>query len=165
MPTLPSKIYSDYIGEQLAREEQRKNSLQAGGFAVVTTSGALATLLLGLAALSKKNQDSKGTFVLPESSHVWLRWALVFFALAALGAILTNFPVWLQYVNPADLKKVLQDSSKSECDAQIDVGENQIAILESLQRWNGRKGWVLFVAMIFEVVAIALIAVAVWKAL
>ena len=103
--------------------------------------------------------------MLPEAAHGWLRWALVFFGLAALGAILTNFPVWLRYTDPQDLETVLQDDSKTVADADFDVADNRIAILKSLQLWNDIKGWVLFGAMLCEAVAIGLIAVAVWKAL
>jgi hypothetical protein len=60
---------------------------------------------------------------------------------------------------------VLADSTGTEANAEADVADNRVAVLESLQRWNGIKGWVLFVAMACEVVAIALVAVAVWKAL
>lgn len=160
----PTKIYSDYVAEQLAREDARKTSLEARGIAVVTTSGALATLLLGLAALSEGNQ-SNGTFVLPESSQGPLKWGLIFFVAAALGAILTNLTVWLQYADPSGLEKVLQDDSKTDSDAEWDVAENRLAILKSLQWWNGIKGWVLFLAMVSEVIAIGFIAAAVWRAL
>jgi hypothetical protein len=163
--TSATKLYADYIAEQINREDQRKTSLETRGVAVVTTSGALATLLLGLAALSKKNQTSKGTFVLPDSSQGPLKWALILFTAAALGAVLTNFGVWLQWADPSGLRKVLDDDEKTPEDAEWDIAENRLAILKSLNSWNDKKGWALIAAMLCEVVAIGFIAVAVWMAL
>src|SRR4051812_49050206 len=50
-------VYADYIAEQVVREDARKESVERRGLAVVTTSGALATLLFALAALSTKAND------------------------------------------------------------------------------------------------------------
>ena len=44
-------IYADFIKEQLDAQEARKVSLEQRGLAVITTSGALVTLLFGLTAL------------------------------------------------------------------------------------------------------------------
>ena len=44
-------IYADYIKEQQEAQEARKVSLEQRGLAVITTSGALVTLLFGLTAL------------------------------------------------------------------------------------------------------------------
>jgi hypothetical protein len=160
-----TKTYGDYVAEQIKRQDERKSSIQASGLAVITTSGALATLLLALAAASKKNQTSTGTFVLPDASQSLLKWAVIAFGLAALGAVLTNFPVWLQWADPDGLKRVLSNEEKTAADAEWDVAENRLAILASLQKWNDRKGIVLFLAMVAELVAIVLIGLAVWKAL
>ena len=157
-------IYGDYAAEQVTREEQRKASLVAGGLAVVTTAGALATLLLGLATLSKKAHTSTGTFVLPDAARGSLKVALIFFAAAAIAALLTNFPVRLRYVDPADLKDLIGDSSKDVATAEEDVGVTRTVILEDLQKWNDRKGWALFVACVLEVVAIVFVVIAVWRA-
>jgi hypothetical protein len=160
-----TKIYDDYVEEQIKRQDERKSSLEARGLAVITTSGALATLLLALAAASKRNRTSNGTFVLPDASQSLLKWAVVSFGVAALGAILTNFPLWLQWADPEGLKRVLADDRKTAAVAGRDVADNRVAILASLQMWNDVKGIVLFLAMLAEVVAILFIGLAVWKAL
>jgi len=163
--TRGSTVYADFIAEQLARQEQRKTSTESRGAAIVTTSGALATLLLGLAAVSKKNQGSKGTFVLPDASQSWLKLALIFFALAALGAVMTNLPLWLQWVDPDSLKELVANSwDDSAAEAEKQVAEARLDTLASLQSSNDLKGWVVLVAGICQVLAIAFIAVAVWVA-
>jgi hypothetical protein len=131
---------------------------------VVTTSGALATLLLALAALNKDNLTDKGSFVLPHDAQGPVKWALIFFTIAALGAVLTNFPVWLKYLDPDTVEAELA-AEKTDAEAEKEVVRNRVVNFRSLQTWNGRKGKVLFVAMFFEFVAILFIALAVWRAL
>ena len=53
-------MYGQFIKEELAAQDARK-VLEQRAVAVITTSGTLATLLLGLAALSTK---ASSTFVL-----------------------------------------------------------------------------------------------------
>jgi hypothetical protein len=96
---------------------------------VVTTAGALATLLLGLAALSKKAHTSTGSFVLPDAARGSLRVALIFFGAAAIAALLTNFPVRFEYVDPADLKNLISDSSEDVAAAEENVGVTRTVIL------------------------------------
>jgi hypothetical protein len=48
--------YTALIIEQLAEERSRKTSLEQRGISVITSSGALVTLLFGLAALTTKPQ-------------------------------------------------------------------------------------------------------------
>jgi uncharacterized integral membrane protein len=160
-----AKTYGDYTAEEVAREEQRKASIEARGLAVVTTSGALATLLLALAALNKDNRTATGSFFLPHDAQGPLKWALIFFTVAALGAVLTNFPVWLQYLDPDTVVTELAAASRTEAQAEKHVAENRVVILRSLQTWNSVKGWVLFGAMSFEFLAILFIAIAVRRAL
>jgi hypothetical protein len=159
-----AKTYGDYTAEEVTREEQRKTSIETRGLAVVTTSGALATLLLALAALNKDNRTATGSFFLSHDAQGPLKLALIFFTVAALGAVLTNFPVWLQYLDPDTVVTELA-AGKTEAQAEKQVAENRVVILRSLQTWNSVKGWVLFGAMSFEFLAILFIAIAVRRAL
>src|SRR5204863_5652630 len=63
-----SSVLLDYLNDQLARQDARKVSLEQRALAVITTSGALVTLLFGLAALSSKRA---ATFTLPGSASVF----------------------------------------------------------------------------------------------
>jgi len=81
-----SAVYADYFAKQLDREDERKVSLEARGVLVVTTSGVLSTILLGLATLTKKKDAA---FALPDSARWWVVAALVLLTLAVAGAIVT----------------------------------------------------------------------------
>jgi hypothetical protein len=103
---------------------------------------------------------------LPDASQGWLKWALVFFTVAALGAIVTNSPVKVLWADPEGLKKLLADSwSDPSPEAEKTVAENRIELLENMIRWSNVKGWALVAAMLAEVIAIGCIARAVWLAL
>src|ERR1700694_370776 len=85
-----ASILAAYVQAQLARQDARKTSLEQRGITVITTAGALVTLLFGLAALSTKRAQ---TFALPAGASYLLVVALVLFFGAALAAILTNVPL------------------------------------------------------------------------
>ena len=85
--TTGGSVYESYIAEQVAREDLRKTSIESRGLAVITTSGALATLLLGFITLI--GQDETGV-QLPASAHDWIRAALILFATAGGLALLTR---------------------------------------------------------------------------
>jgi hypothetical protein len=156
-----STVYSDYIAEQVAREEERKTSLESRGVGVVTTSGALATLLLGFTTLAKKAGQH---LLLPTEARGLVHLAMAFFAAAVLLAILTNVPVLLKWADPKDLRKLLADSwDDSVSVAESEVADNRLELLESLSYWNDRKGWLLLGAMTCEGIGVAFVAAAVWR--
>jgi len=162
-PAPGSRLYADYIAEQLAREDERKASLESRGVIVVTTSGTLATLLLGFATLTKR---SHGQFVLPHPSHEWVKWALVLFTSSAVAAIVTNAPFRYHAADVGGLRGLLKDSWNDNYEvAEKEVAENRLDVLGSAKRWNSIKGWMLFLAVICEVLAVTAITRAVWLAL
>ena len=82
-------VLDAFIKDALTAQDQRKASFEQRGLAVITTSGALATLLLALAALSTTKQT---TLVLPGSAKPWLIAALILFFVSAVAALGTNVP-------------------------------------------------------------------------
>jgi hypothetical protein len=157
-------IYGGFIGEQISLENEQKKSIESRGLAVVTTSGALATLLLGFATFAGRR--SSGHLALPPATHGWIKWALIFFTIAALGAILTNIPVWLAMADEGSLQALVEESwEDDEITAQKEIALVQVQILKNARKWNDRKGKVLFGAMLFEFFAVGCIARAVWLAL
>lgn len=64
------------------------------GLAVITTSGALVTLLSGLAALVAGVEK----YTVPASTKDWLVGAVFMFVLASIAGLLTNVPLPYQYV-------------------------------------------------------------------
>lgn len=167
-------VYFDYVAEQIKREDERKASFESRAVAVVTTSGVLVTLLLGLATLAKRvekqlvlpDASRQEQFVLPEASHQWVKWALIFFIAAAVFALLVNIPFKYQFPLVTGLQKLVDcwwdDSFEA---AQKRVTENRLSVLRAAQRLNHLKGYLLFGAVLFEVMAVGLVARAVWVAL
>ena len=96
-------VYPDFVKELLAAEDKRRESLESRGMAVITVSGTLVTLLLGLAALVTSRQG----FVLQGSARAFLVAAVVAFVVAAVFAISTYIPQPARITDPADLAKTL----------------------------------------------------------
>jgi hypothetical protein len=151
-------LYAAYIKDQIDAQEARKSSLEQRGLAVITTSGALVTLLFGLAALSTK---SGATFDLPGAASTFLTFALVFFVLAAGSAIITNLPRSYQGVTVDGLRDAVKDRwDDSEEVASRMVALTQLKVLASAKDVNGQKGMALVAGMVLEIIAVALVGVA-----
>jgi hypothetical protein len=57
------RLYAGYIAEQLANQEARKKSLEDRAATVITTSGVLATIMLGLTSFAAKQRSLEITGV------------------------------------------------------------------------------------------------------
>ncbi len=151
-------VYADYIREQLAGQEARKTSLEQRGLSVVTTSGALVTLLFGLTTLAVERES----FTLPEASRALLVAAVVFFVIAAVAAIVTNMPLSYEGVTPSALLGAVKERwNDSEALATQMTSLTRIKVLESARRRNNIKAIALFAGMVSEIVAVALVGTAV----
>jgi hypothetical protein len=151
-------IYGAYIKEQLDAQEARKVSLEQRGLAVITTSGALVTLLFGLTALTVKRE---ATFDLPGTAAVFLAAALVFFVLAALSALVTNLPRSYEGVTVDALRAAVRDRwDDSEATASRKVALTRLTVLASAKTVNNQKGLALLGGMVSEIIAVALVGVA-----
>jgi hypothetical protein len=143
------------------RQDERKKSLESRGITVITTSGALATLLFGLATVGAK---SAHIAVTGHTSSI-LKAALIAFAAAAVLAIATNIP--LGYAEPgestaADLLPYWGDDAAR---SSQEVAKAWGTVFADAKKMNGIKAWLLFGAVVAEVVAIGLVAAAVWRLL
>jgi hypothetical protein len=151
--------YGELLKEELDIQDARKASLEQRGLAVVTTAGALATLLFALAALSTKSQ----TFVLPHAAQVWLRWALISFVVAAVFALMTNVPMRYDAVTADAIRgRLLATPMKDKAAAEKDIALTRVKALRDAKSKNGRKAWFLLFAMLAEVLAVGCVARAVW---
>ncbi|MGW6918270.1 hypothetical protein ACWGB8_31330 [Kitasatospora sp. NPDC054939] len=153
-----STTYLDFISDLLATEEARKASLEARGIAVVTTSGVLASLLLGLVAVIAKST----TFVFPDSAHAPLLAGGVLFVIAAVLGILANVPFFYKTVKPSSLAQVCTDLWADTSDnAELMVSSTRIALYASARSTNSLKAMVLVAALTAEVAALVPIVIAV----
>lgn len=164
-PSQPSGIsqYDSLLKEKLASEDSRKASLEQRALAVITTSGALVTLLFGLGALSTKQE---ATFDLSNFAASALAVALGLFIVAAALALRTNRPVDYQEVKPEEIESRLKEQPPlSEQDAIEDIALTRVKELRSAREKNGKKAKLLQWAMSLEVVAVLAVSVAIWDLL
>lgn len=152
-------VYSDYVGEQLAREDARQESLERRALAVITSAGAISTLLFGLAAF---NIDKKH-FTLPASAKLSLSFALAFFLLSALLAIAVNFPTKTDEVDPEELTDILKGRWKdSQFEAERMTTLTRLKVFVSARSQNNKKARFLYAAVIAQGLAVAAVAATVW---
>jgi hypothetical protein len=155
------RVYADYASEQPALQEQRKVSLEARAVTVITTAGALATVLLALAAFAKG--DDK-TLAIGGSAAIAIRVALVAFLVAAVLALLVNAPLNYERSEEQKLRDAIRGAADDDAAyALAAVAHNQLDIAAASGGRNQTKAWLLLGAMAFEVVAVGAIAFAVWK--
>lgn len=163
MPEQPKSGYASYaafVKDELAAQDARKASFEQRGITVITTSGALATLLLGLAALSTKKAD---TFVLPHPADTYLAISLVLFAAAAVLALLTNLPMNYDTPTVDALKERVNEAVMGDEDAaEKDIALTRIKNLKTAKEKNTTKAWLLIAALAGEVLAVGFVAAAVW---
>ncbi len=152
-------VYAALITEQLAEERARKASIEARGLSVVTTSGALVTLLFGLGSLI----SGVDGFSLPDSGKWLLLGALAAFLLAAVAAIVANFPLRYREVSVRGLRKLIAPEwwGNVEPAASRRAAEARLNVLERARSTNAFKVNALLAAMIVEVLAVVLVAAAV----
>lgn len=155
--------YDDLLRDELAAEDTRKASLEQRGLAVITTSGALVTLLFGLAVLST---SGKHPVHLSPVANGALGLALGFFVLAALAALFTNQPMDYKQASPKDIADLVNAGvMASPNEARKDVAGARIDELSAARAKNGMKATVLAWALRFETIAVLAVAVGVWDIL
>jgi hypothetical protein len=149
-----SDVYADFIKSLLDAESSRKASLEQRGIGVVTTSGTLVTLLFGLTAVI----TSAKTFALPGQAHGWLAGAAILFVVAAIAGIVTNVPLFYGQIIISETE--LRDAwGNSAADAQAGVTAVRLRHLDQVQKVNSCKAWILILAVLLELAAVAILTV------
>lgn len=147
------------VQDQLTEERSTKSSLETRAIGVITSSGALATLLFALAALVTK----PAAYELPSLARLVLLATLVAFIAAAVLAIVASSPGTYQEVTVESLKAA---ASKEAMGAPADEGEPRIAqvlvdIISTARTKNAVKAQFLKAAVTLEAGAALLLAVGV----
>lgn len=147
------------VQDQLTEERSTKSSLEARAIGVITSSGALATLLFALAALVTKTAG----YELPDTARLVLGATLVAFVVAAVLAIIAARPGTYQEVTTDSLRAA---ATKEAMAAPAEEGESAIAkvlvdIIAMARGKNGAKARFLKRAVTAEAIAAVLLAVAV----
>ena len=154
--------YGPLLLELLRGQETRKASVEQRGIAVVTTSGTLVTLLFVLVSVLSKDQS----VAFSASANGPLKLAIPLFIASALMALATNAPLSYDEFDPEHLRTELAaDWLKPKTEAEGRIAETRLAILAHNHRLNNIKGTLLLGAMLFEVMAIAMVGLAVVRVL
>jgi hypothetical protein len=153
--------FGDLIKEQLTQERARKDSIEARGLAVITTAGGIVTILFALSALATK---AAATFELSQPAQILLVVATGFFVLAVLVALGTNAPLLYNEVTTDGLKQLVTKAAWEN--ANVPQSERMVAKARARMITSGRassniKAGFLIAAMVLEVIAVIVLAIAV----
>lgn len=147
-------VYADFVREQLSAEETRKSSLEQRGLAVITSSGALATLAFGALAFAKRGDR----IPLPGPSPFLLIAGAVVLLLAAMSALAANAPRHHRAVDLVKLKETLRrHQDDPEQAALIRVTSTRLGLWGTTRDANDVKAVLCLCAMAAEVIGVALL--------
>jgi hypothetical protein len=147
---IAGQAYHELIREQLHEAAATKESLERRGFALVTTSGAVLTVILGVATLAGQR------IPIPASGLAFATIALVALIAAIVFGLLVNRPIGYAGVAPSELRRLAD--SESYWTGPFPTGSRRVAgveadAIESAANANGRKATLLQVGIGFEAAA------------
>lgn len=159
VPPTAAAAVMKLVQDQLTEERSTKSSLEARAIGVITSSGALVTLIFALAALVTKPDQ----FALPDPVRLVLGFTLVAFIAAAVLALIAARPGAYQEVTLESLRGAATEEAMG---ATAEEGEPEIAkglinIIAKAREENGNKARLLKAAVTLEAVAAVMLAVAV----
>jgi hypothetical protein len=151
-------LLANYVKGLVDEERKHGNSLESRGRAVISSAGALVTLLLALAAVGSKT----ATVVVPTDARAFVGAAVGFFALAAAMAVATAAPQSARLVNPDTFNGEVRAAWARPADAALKrITATRIQELTDAQRTNTWKAVLLLAAVGAEAVAVLCLAIAV----
>jgi hypothetical protein len=157
------EVWSDFLKDELASEETRRDSLEQRGTSVITVSGALVTLLFGLAALATKAEP---TYRLTSGARAYLYVALALFVVSALLAIATNVPLPYGAVDESAAQRIIDKYlDDSRADAQTRVAATRAKLLPSNRKRNGLKALFLVGAIGTQATAVLFVGLTIFEVL
>jgi hypothetical protein len=160
--TEETKEYASFVKELLDAEVARGTTMETRAVAIVTASGTLVTLLLALAALVTRVT----TFQVPTTALVFAGLSAGLFACSACCAVLAITPWRAWGLKPACLGSELwQRWPDKEDDAVAKTTATRLALWEQENKLTQRKALSIFVAVIFQFGAVAMLALAVFTIL
>jgi len=156
--THAGSAYAELIKDQLLEERSRKASIEQRGLAVITTSGGITSLLLGLALLVTADGSP-----LSIGALLSLAAAVVLFVAAAVEGLWANWPRPFMEARPDELSRLvtLDYWSADPLLGEMRSAEARIGILKTARDMNDRKVSTLAWAIRLEVIAILVVSVSV----
>jgi hypothetical protein len=149
-------VASEFIRSELALERARKDLLPERAMRVITTCGALVTLLLALSAFITQADE----FVLPHLSQWLLSGAAAMFVVAAVLAIAASRPSMYLQLDPASLQTLVAERTWEApgIRAAREVTVAQLVELSDTRARNQRRARLIAVALGIEVLGVLLTA-------
>jgi hypothetical protein len=156
------QLYSEFVYEELEGAIRTKSSLEQRGFALISSSGVIVTLLLGLSALAVRPPKQ---LVAPLPLKLMLAGALLAFVLAAALGLATAMPRRADIVDASALHAEIWESWPGWNSAQQklswDLTKRRAAVLEDTQRLNLSRGTLLQIAILCQTAGVTIVAIAV----
>jgi hypothetical protein len=156
------------LKDALGREFKRKSSIEGRGFAVITSSGALASLIFAISAFVSQGHAIQN---FSHDEAVFIRVSVVCFLAAAVAGVLINVPVRYGLLKAHSIWTVYEhhlmskDPSAASADFHDAVVSAKMQVLHRTQFWNWIKSEILLAAFIAEVAGILSLTVAVFLVL
>lgn len=153
-----SEILNELLTDTLAEERNRKDSLAQRSITVITTSGTLVTIILGVNALVVRPTGFRSTWV----TASLLIAAVITLLVAATLALLNNAP---RSQTTVDVESLAEQAATvtdwSAADENLDVRSYQLRVrlATDLRLRNRRSSLRLMIALVLEFLALALLAV------
>jgi hypothetical protein len=146
--------FAALLDDKVNSERSKKASLEARGLAIITASGTLVTLLLGLAAVLTKAQG----FAPSTTARFLLTGAIAAFLVAATLGIYCNIPLRYQEIAPESLKGLTAQEVWAADGrwAQREIAAARLGELMAACDANERKAKVLLLGAGVQVLAIVL---------
>lgn len=160
LPTAPGRaeqVYSKVLDDMLSSEMVRKASIEQRGLSVISTSGVLISLLVGLAALLI-GRDSTATFSLP--SRLLLIGAATLFISASVFALAANAPRDYGTFNDEDLDRIVDRHAWAGdlTEARYLISQAKALQIKAALSINNRKATHVLHAIIAQVLSVGLVA-------
>jgi hypothetical protein len=152
------------LESQLEFEKQRKQSLEQRGITIITSAGAIATLIFAVSAFVVKSVNTSN-FIRSEALPIKL--SIVSFLGAAVFGLTTNFPFRYGNLSARSLldayDKLVDEPGEHALALQDALVRANAEILRRAQRLNFFKSEVLLVGFLFEIIGIGLLVWAVFE--
>ncbi|MGH4031736.1 hypothetical protein ACQB60_22700 [Actinomycetota bacterium Odt1-20B] len=151
------EVVVSYIEKEITAVAARRAALESRAISVITTSGTLVTVLLGLAALSPDELEQSA------ATRVLVGLALIGFIVAAAFGVWANIPMKFLEVNPETLHAHIAEPlwSADEAKAKREVARVQLESWGFLHAACRRKGRLLFAAFVAQLSAVITLGVAI----
>jgi hypothetical protein len=152
-------VYAEFVKKRIEEEERRTSSLQARGLAIVSTSGALVTLLFGIGSITLRSQQ----YVAPMNVRILLVFGAAVFGLAAVSGLAANIPRSYAIPDVTDLLQRFSDKSWSmeRLVAEQEVADSYTRQLHPAERGTINTAFCVKLGVGLEVLAVILVVVAI----